>query len=119
MSVDLEKYRQQIEAALAYGGGTHLFEDVADMVAQGRAQVWINGDTIGVTEIIVYPRKKVLNGWLAGGNLRELMPMMPAAAEWGRAQGCEAFTIAGRPGWLKVMKRLGFEPGLTLLEAKL
>lgn len=114
--IDLGAYRQQIEAALAYGGGTHLFEDVVEAVRDGRMQAWVNGDSIAITEIIAYPRKRVLHAFLAGGSMRGVLDMIDSAAAWGRAQGCTAFTIAGRKGWLRVLGRRGWTGTLHLME---
>lgn len=117
--VNLDEYRHQIERALAYSGGTHVYEDVLQGVVEGRMQAWVNGESIAVTEIIVYPRKKVLNGFLAAGNMREILDMVPSAAEWGRAQGCDAFTLAGRKGWQRVFGRRGWKVSFYVLEAEL
>jgi hypothetical protein len=108
--IDLEAYRPQIEAALAYSGGTHLFEDVVQGVIDGRMQAWVNGDTIAITEVVVFPRKKTLHCFLAGGKLRGVIEMMPSAIAWGQVQGCTAFTVAGRKGWMRVLSRHGWEP---------
>lgn len=108
--IDLSAYRPQIEAALAYSGGTHTFEDVAQGVIDGRMQAWINDDTIAITEVVVFPRKKSLHCFLAGGRMRKVIEMMPSAIAWGQAQGCTSFTIAGRKGWMRVLSRYGWQP---------
>ena len=117
--IDLEEYRPQIESALAYSGGTHIFEDVVRGVVDGRMQAWINGDSIAITEIIVYPRKKVLHGFLASGNMRRVLEMVPSAAEWGRQQGCTAFTLAGRKGWQRGFGNRGWRTAFYVLETDL
>jgi hypothetical protein len=117
--IDLEDYRTQIESALAYSGGTHIFEDVVQSVLDGRMQAWVNNKSIAITEIIVYPRKKVLHGFLAAGNMRDVIAMVPSAAEWGRQMGCSAFTLAGRKGWQRVFKRHGWHTTFYVLETKL
>lgn len=119
MSLDLTQYRPQIEAALVYGGGTHLFVDVAQMVFDGRAQAWVNGGSIAVTEIVVYPRKKVLHCFLAGGKSREIIEMMPSAAKWGAMHGCTSFTIAGRRGWQRVLAKHGWRPTMQVMAAQI
>ena len=114
--IDLEAYRAQIEAAQAYSGGTHIFEDVLQGVVDGRMQAWINDDTIAITEVVVFPRKRVLHCFLAGGKMRKVIEMMPSAMEWGRAQGCASFTIAGRRGWVRVLSRHGWRPQFYVME---
>ena len=114
--MNLEPYRKQIEDALSYSGGTHLFEDVAHAVADGRMQAWVNGQTIAITEIIVYPRLKSLHVFLAGGNRKELFQMINAAWEWGQSIGCSKMTLAGRKGWTKLMGKHGFKQTLIVME---
>lgn len=114
--VNIHDYRKQIESALKYSGGTHLFEDIVEAVSEGRMQMWVNDATIAITEIIVYPRKKCLNVFLAGGNRDRLFEMIDSAWEWGRGNGCTAMTLAGRKGWMRLMKQHGFEPTLYVME---
>jgi len=108
--IDLEEYRPQIESALAYSGGTHLFEDVVQGVVNGWMQAWVNNDSIAITEVITFPRKKTLHCFLAGGKKAEIIEMMNDAAAWGRSLGCTGFTIAGRKGWVRVLRSHGWKP---------
>ena len=117
--INLEDYRPQIESALAYSGGTHLFEDVVQGVVEGRMQAWVNGDSIAITEVIVFPRKKTLHGFLAAGNMKRILEMVPSAAEWGRQQGCTAFTLAGRKGWQRVFGKRGWHVAFYVLETSI
>jgi len=117
--IDLEEYRPQIESALAYSGGTHVFEDVAQGVIEGRMQAWVNGGSIAITEIIVFPRKKTLHGFLAAGNMREILDMVPSASEWGKQMGCTGFTLAGRKGWQRVFGKRGWKTAFYVLGTEL
>ena len=73
---ELERCRPWIEAALEYSGGTHNFEDVAKGILEGNMQLWPTPRGCIVTEIVVYPRKKVLNVFLGGGELDQLLDML-------------------------------------------
>jgi hypothetical protein len=106
---EIERCRYWIEEALAYSGGTHDFEHIVEALLNGHMQLWPNENACAVTEIVVYPKKKVLHVFLAGGKMSEILDMHPSAAEWGRMQGCTAMSIAGRPGWERVLKKLGYE----------
>ena len=116
---ELERCRGWIEAALEYGGGTHLFEDIAEAVTEGRMQLWPAKDSCLVTEITSYPRKKVLHVFLAGGDLKEILAMRQSVVQWGIAQGCESITMTGRKGWVKVLQNEGCKSQLVLLEKRL
>lgn len=116
MSDRLEACRGWIEAALAYGGGTHEFEDVVAMIKSGKAQLWQGPKGCAVTEIIVYPRKRVLHCFLAGGEMEQITDMIDSAIAWGKTQGCTGLTLSGRIGWSRALEKYGFKPVLMTLE---
>lgn len=116
---ELDRCRPWIEAALAYSGGTHVFEDVRDAILDGRMQLWPAPDGCLVTEIVVYPRKTVLNVFLGGGKLSRLIDMHDDVAAWAKAQGCDAATINGRRGWERVYASRGWKPVHTCLGKEL
>lgn len=105
-----------IESALAYSGGTHTFDDVVAMVASGKAQIWPAPRGVAITEIIEYPRKRVLHVFLAAGELDQLVDMIDSAEQWGRTQRCTSLTMSGRFGWQRVLDKHGFKPVLVTME---
>jgi len=113
---ELTRCRGWIEDALQYSGGTHIFDDVVCEVLSGRMQLWPAARGCAVTELGVYPRKKVLHVFLAGGEMDQLLDMMDSAASWGRAQGCSGMTMAGRHGWAKVLSKHGWSSVMTVME---
>ena len=115
----IEACRAWIEAALAYSGGTHTFEDVAAGIESGRMQLWPADDGCIVTEIVVYPQRKVLNGFLAGGEMARVRDMVPHIEEWARMQGCAATELTGRKGWERVFGPMGYRFGAVTLRKDL
>lgn len=99
--IPLEQARPLIDRALNFSGGTHTFDDVCQMVSEGRLQYWPGPNSIVVTEIIEYPRKRTLHFFLAAGNVAELEVMYPKIEEWGRLHGCDSATLTGREGWVR------------------
>lgn len=112
---ELHRCKHWIEAALEYSGGTHIFEDVAESILSGHMQLWSAERGCAVTEIIVYPRKKILHVFLAGGEMDQILDMQASAAIWGKAEGCTGMTIAGREGWKRVLKDYGYKPMFVTL----
>jgi hypothetical protein len=105
-----------VEAALEYSGGTHNFDDVAEMVEDHRLQLWPAKDSVVLTEIIVYPQLKNLHYFLAGGDLDELSRMRPLIESWGKSVGCTRVTLAGRRVWEKTfLKDEGYSPQWAVL----
>ena len=106
---ELSRCRGWIEDALEYCNGTHIFEDVVKAIAESRMQLWPAPRGCMVTEIVVYPRKKVLNIFLAGGELDQLLDMNEDITAWAKAQGCTGGTMIGRVGWKKVLEPMGWK----------
>lgn len=98
---NLADYRPQIEAALAYAGWSHTFEDVVEAVEAGEAQAWYGPQSIVITQLDEAPRKKILHFFLAGGDIHELEAMTPGILRWGEAQGCTVARLVGRRGWTR------------------
>ena len=111
--------RKHIEAALAYSGGTHNFDDVKTAIAESRMQLWPTANSCAVTEIVEYARKKVLHVFLAGGDMDEVVGGIESVADWGRAQGCQSMTMSGRRGWERVLDKSGFRPVMIVMEKDL
>lgn len=112
---ELDRCRPWIEAALKHSGGTHDWYDIVFGVLQGNFQFWPKENSALVTEIITYPRKRVLNVFLGGGELAELAAMHGEVIEWAKAQGCAGATISGRKGWERAYTQYGWQPLHTTL----
>jgi hypothetical protein len=112
---ELKRCMPWIAQALEYSGGTHTTTDIAHAVLKGTMQLWPGERGCAVTEIVVYPSKKVLHVFLAAGEMDQIVDMQESAEEWGKAQGCTAMTIAGRKGWSRVLANHGYEEKFVTL----
>lgn len=116
---DIQQCRTYIEAALEYADGSHSFEDICALVEAGGLQFWPGPNSVIITEIIEYPRYRVLVFFLAGGNLTELERMYPAVEAWGQAQGCDRAVFTGRKGWERTfMARKNWAPIQVVYEKR-
>mgnify|MGYP005635712167 FL=1 len=112
---ELIRCKEWIQSALDKGGNTHDFIDVVEGVLKGSMQLWSGEKGCAVTEIVVYPKKKVLHVFLAGGKLEQITDMHADAVKWAKTQGCQGMTIAGRPGWKKILDKYGRKEQLVIL----
>lgn len=112
---ELERCRDWIEGALEYSGGTHDFDDIVEGVKSGMMQFWPASDAAAITEIVTFPKKKVLNIFLAGGNMDTIVDMNESAEHFAQLNGCSGMTIAGRKGWSRVLKQKGYSEAFTIL----
>ena len=121
MFTPLELYREQIEGALRYAGGTHTFDDVQESVQAGAMQVFARPRSIIITEIVQYPRSKALHMFLGGGEMEEIEDMFPEIEAWARSIGCSAVTATGRHGWARTFmtRKRGYESVATVYSKEL
>lgn len=96
--------------------GTHRMEDIEAGVKEGRFQMWLDTDCVGITEIIDFPLKRVLHIFLAGGDLEQIIGLHDKVWTWGQEQGCSEMTLSGRRGWLRALKH--WEPTEYLMRYK-
>lgn len=107
---ELERCRPWIEAALEYCHGTHDYQDVVDALYNGTMQLWPAPKGCIVTQIVVYPKKKVIHVFLGGGELEQIMDMHKDVIAWAKEQGCSAGMTNGRFGWKKPLEKHGWTP---------
>ena len=112
---ELNRCRTWIEAALALSGGTHVWDDIVSGIYSGKMQFWPAQNACAITEIITYPRNKVLHIFLAGGEMEQIVDMDESAVEFAKQQGCTGMTIAGRRGWARVLLNKGWTEAFTTL----
>ena len=116
---EVERCRSWIEAAIENGGDTHNFKDIVDGIISGTMQFWPSANAAAITEIVKYPNKRVLHIFLAGGKMEEKVNMNEDAIKFAKLNKCDAITIAGRRGWVKVLKEKGYCEMLTTLAKEL
>lgn len=92
-------------------------EDVLSDIAAGEARLWTGQRSCVVTVESEYPKsgERIIEGWLAGGDLEEIAAMTSLLEGYGRAQGCTQAHITGRPGWLRAFRGMGYEHYGTII----
>ena len=110
------RLKHHIEAAIAKSPGFETIEDVEALVACGKYQVWFGRESVAITEIASYPRRKVLSIIHAGGDLNELQDEMePQMCAFARSQGCQSITVQGRKGWERVRQARDYKFGFITM----
>lgn len=101
--------------ALAEAGGEITIDDVAAAIGKGKMHFWPGKECACVTEVAEFPRKRYLNVTLAGGRMDEILSMIPSFKAWAHKLGCDKITVAGRVGWERVLRPLGWKKDLVVL----
>lgn len=114
-----------IETALVYADGKYNLDSIYKAIAERDKQLWVatyDNDLIAVcvTEITIYPCKKVLTVFASAGiRMDAWLDFLQPIMDWGKSQGCEAAEIYGRKGWERILAKYGYEHVSTVIRAKL
>lgn len=98
-----------LSEALRHGGDLHTRDSLWRLLASNRAQLWPLEHSAGVTFGFDYPNGRVLQIWLAGGVLDELLAYEPVVAEWAKENGYTHIEMTGRPGWKRALRKLAWD----------
>lgn len=107
--------RTPLLRTLRMAGGTYTVGDIADGILAGKFQFWMRPNSGIVTEVIAYPRKRVLNYFLVFGELDECLSMQPEIEAFAKEHGCTAVACAGRAGWERVLPAHGWRRLWTVM----
>jgi hypothetical protein len=101
---EFERCWPWLAAALEHAGGTHGKEDLWKTIENCSAQLHPLRNGAIVTTIQTHPSGlKDANAWLAGGNLGEIVEVIPLLETWLQSEGCKRVTLTGRKGWMKAL----------------
>jgi hypothetical protein len=106
--------RSWVEAAL-HDVRTHAIEDIEAGIASGAYQFWPGAKSAAITEIHSFPRARYLHIFLAGGDMEELIAMIPSWKSLAAHLGCSDLTLYGRPGWERALKSHGWQKRVVVV----
>lgn len=97
-----ERVAPYLQAAIEYNGGETTLAQVYAGIQRGEYMLIPGRDCAIVLEPVHHPSgKRVLNFFLAGGDLKELQGMERDICVLAKEDGFDAVAIFGRRGWLK------------------
>jgi hypothetical protein len=82
--------------------GEQDMASVLKAMARGTRQLWVSDTSAVITEVLRYPSGlQIVNGWLAGGDVKEIESWLPMLEGWGKERGATQARANGRRGWKK------------------
>jgi len=92
-------------------------DDVCHDLVNGDARIWLGRKSCMVTVESDYPRsgERLIEAWLAGGELSEIVETIPRIEAYARMQGCTQAHVSGRRGWERVLGPHGYDHYATVL----
>jgi hypothetical protein len=100
----------QIAAALLKGGDLLTVNDLRSLAAGGRVQWWGDERVAIGTEVLAYPRRKLLNCFMAAGDIAGILALQDDVVAFATTMGCTHMVAHGQPGWGRVGRAHGWRP---------
>jgi hypothetical protein len=97
-----------LQPAVDRGYGGMTLDDYKEWVVLGDMQLWIGEGYAGVTEVVNYPRSRVVLVHLVGGKLEALLGDYDDLERFAEMVGATGIEIVGRRGWTKVLQDRGY-----------
>ena len=92
---------KKMDRALKFGQNLYTLDDIKHNLDAGWMQAHTVGDTLAITQINVWPRRKAVDVILVVGNMDEALQLENVVENWGKDIGADLITAIGRPGWWK------------------
>lgn len=115
-----------MERADAYGRGHISAETILVECMARKMQLWVVGPdphdlkAVIVTQIIDYPERRACRYVLvAGWDSTEWLGYDEVISVWAKEAGATIMEAVGRPGWLRPLKKAGWDSTMRLYEKEL
>ena len=115
---DFERVAPLLDAALKAEDARPLWtlEDVKRDLEARRSHLWVAEQSAMVTTISDWANgERIIESWLAAGDMNEILAMTPVLEDWGRRVGCTQAHVQGRRGWVRKLAPFGYEHYSTTL----
>jgi hypothetical protein len=105
-----------IKEAVEKNQGDENTLDVLLAIARGQYSLWADKHFAAVTQVVNYPRQRVLTILYIGGDLTNILPLFDDAKAYCKANKVDVLRTYGRPGWEKVT---GLEKAGVILQTRI
>lgn len=102
-------YHKRLERALDRQGGLWALNDILERIADGRMQHFVRNNSWVVTQISVFPRRRVLEVVAAVGDLGDCRILHGQVLAYAKELGVDLVAAYGRKGWARDADRNGWK----------
>lgn len=93
-------YHRKLARMLDRMGALYTLNDILRLIAEGKMQSFVRGNSWIITQIVPYPRANVLEVFAAVGDLEELRILHDRILDYAREIGAGVIRAYGRKGWI-------------------
>lgn len=106
-------YHAKLARALSRMGAVYTVNDILRAIAEGRMQSFAEGDSWAVTQVVDYPRARMLDILVALGELGALRKLHDRILEYAERNDIALVQAYGRRGWINDAKSHGWKVRTT------
>jgi hypothetical protein len=111
-----ERSKPFLVDALEHSGDKYSIDDVLKEIEDDHAIFYPVRNGATVFRIALYPQKRMLRIWLAGGDMEANIDGILEAAEFHAAEHeCDGIEVVGRKGWERVLRPYGYKHKRVML----
>jgi len=92
---------KKVDRIIHKAGNLYELDDIMDLIDVGKMQSFTYDNTWVVTQIQVYPRKKVLEIVWVIGFMEDAVKLLPEIEQYAKEKGASRIRGIGREGWWK------------------
>jgi hypothetical protein len=92
-------YYEKLERALDYQGGLYQLSDILERITDGTMQSWVENNSWAITQISVYPRRRLLEIVAAAGDLPDCRILHDRILQFANDMKVDLVAAYGRHGW--------------------
>jgi hypothetical protein len=101
-------YHRKLQRALDYQGGLYALNDILERIADGTMQSWVHENSWAVTQISIYPRRRLLEIVAAVGDLGDCRILHGQILKFANEMNVDLVAAYGRRGWARDAERNGW-----------
>jgi hypothetical protein len=101
-------YHKKLQRALDRQGGLFALSDILERISDGRMQSWVHNNSWAISQISVYPRRRVLEIVCVVGDLGDCRTLNEKIIKFANETGVDLLASYGRFGWIRLGARLGW-----------
>ena len=102
-------YHKKLARALDRQGGLFTLSDILERISDGRMQSWVENNSWAVTQISVYPRRRMVEIVAVVGDLGDCRKLNEKIINFANEMGVDLVAAYGRHGWSRLGERLGWK----------
>jgi hypothetical protein len=102
-------YNKKLARVLDRMGGLYTINDILSEIAQNKMQSFVEGESVAITRIALYPRCKVVEVLAVIGKVDEARVLHDRVLIFAAEVGAGVIQAYGRKGWLHDAQRRGWK----------